>query len=375
MVEDVQQIQNLINNEPSALEASTSDLIETPELDSETPEVDIPEDIVLNADSLIAQSLETLETARTLSVETDSDDNNIEDEFGSIIRKHKSLQKECKSMKKRITELEAEKNKLEEQLCNEIETSDRLKREKDIKTKEVEDLRRRSNEVNSLQEQVTILDRELRNFKDENRELKKQREGRISIISKLQTDITDHQSRSRSFKEAIDVLEEKTKAQQLAQMASIQELKVKLQVDRLGMTQVELERQKELNTSQLVNNILENYKEFFYKDSPLQCAICHEVYVTSTTTNCGHTFCKDCIAIWKGKNNNCPNCRAEMTSFVTNKDMDNYITRFIDEFMPEDYKAKRVLLMHERARMFEQRMLDVNDEIDEHDEDGNTSEV
>merc|ERR1712156_9166 len=190
MVEDVQQIQNLINNEPSALEASTSDLIETPELDSETPEVDIPEDIVLNADSLIAQSLETLETARTLSVETDSDDNNIEDEFGSIIRKHKSLQKECKSMKKRITELEAEKNKLEEQLCNEIETSDRLKREKDIKTKEVEDLRRRSNEVNSLQEQVTILDRELRNFKDENRELKKQREGRISIISKLQTDIT-----------------------------------------------------------------------------------------------------------------------------------------------------------------------------------------
>lgn len=262
---------------------------------------------------------------------------------------------------------------IEEQLYNEIEASDKLKREKDIKTKEIEDLRKHSTELNSLQEQVETTRRQLKNCRDENGDMKKDRDKRISVISRLQTDITDHQSRAKGFMEAANLLEEKMKAQHQEQLSVINQFKATLRVDKTATTHAELERQRELNTSNLVNNILENYKDFFYKDSALQCAICHEVYVTSTTLNCGHTFCKDCIDIWKGRNSNCPNCRGEITSFVSNKDMDNYITKFIDEFMPEEFKAKRVSLMNERARVLDQRLIDGDEIVEE--EDGNTSEV
>ena len=48
----------------------------------------------------------------------------------------------------------------------------------------------------------------------------------------------------------------------------------------------------------------------------MQCPICMEVFIMATSTNCGHTFCQDCILNWKKKNKLCPTCRTKV-EFVT----------------------------------------------------------
>lgn len=44
-------------------------------------------------------------------------------------------------------------------------------------------------------------------------------------------------------------------------------------------------------------------------ESELQCSICAELFVSATTLNCSHTFCKYCISMWKKKKKDCPICR------------------------------------------------------------------
>lgn len=41
------------------------------------------------------------------------------------------------------------------------------------------------------------------------------------------------------------------------------------------------------------------------------CAVCFELIVMPTTLNCGHTFCRHCLAQWfeVGQKTECPTCR------------------------------------------------------------------
>lgn len=43
----------------------------------------------------------------------------------------------------------------------------------------------------------------------------------------------------------------------------------------------------------------------------LECACCYELMVNPTTLNCGHSFCKYCLAKWFNASNKteCPECR------------------------------------------------------------------
>merc|ERR1719322_792342 len=33
-------------------------------------------------------------------------------------------------------------------------------------------------------------------------------------------------------------------------------------------------------------------------NNQFKCSICQEIYALSTTLNCGHTFCNECISTW-----------------------------------------------------------------------------
>ena len=42
------------------------------------------------------------------------------------------------------------------------------------------------------------------------------------------------------------------------------------------------------------------------------CGICLEDYTNLITTNCGHSFCNECITHWLNINNSCPTCRSDI---------------------------------------------------------------
>lgn len=43
------------------------------------------------------------------------------------------------------------------------------------------------------------------------------------------------------------------------------------------------------------------------------CSICMERPINCAVTPCGHSFCFECINIWKESNPNCPTCRKQIT--------------------------------------------------------------
>ena len=55
---------------------------------------------------------------------------------------------------------------------------------------------------------------------------------------------------------------------------------------------------------QLVNHTSDIEEEFI-------CGVCHELLVLPTTLNCGHSFCRHCLALWfdSSKKAECPSCR------------------------------------------------------------------
>ena len=96
----------------------------------------------------------------------------------------------------------------------------------------------------------------------------------------------------------------------------------------------------------MVEDIFEGFQSFLdSKDSHLQCTICQEVFVKSITINCGHTYCRYCIKTWKKKNKTCPVCRSDIKIQIPTRDLDNFISRFIDKFMSEEFKNDRKELL------------------------------
>ena len=106
----------------------------------------------------------------------------------------------------------------------------------------------------------------------------------------------------------------------------------------------------------MANNNSQNLKAFL--DGQLQCSICNEVYVSPMVTDCGHTFCEDCIEDWKEQkkpNPSCPLCRANIITTSSVQVLDGFIEEFIDHFFPEGDKSSRNKLINERKKKKEAR--------------------
>jgi hypothetical protein len=45
-------------------------------------------------------------------------------------------------------------------------------------------------------------------------------------------------------------------------------------------------------------------------DEELKCAICYRpLYSPVCNSQCGHTFCRECVQIWQQNSSICPTCR------------------------------------------------------------------
>ncbi|KAJ9578016.1 hypothetical protein L9F63_025123 [Diploptera punctata] len=91
--------------------------------------------------------------------------------------------------------------------------------------------------------------------------------------------------------------------------------------------------------------LLHNFGELM--ETELQCSICNELFVTATTLNCTHTFCKHCIELWKKKKKECPVCRTKITSENRSIAMDNFIDKMVNNLSAE-MKQKRQEIVEER---------------------------
>lgn len=47
------------------------------------------------------------------------------------------------------------------------------------------------------------------------------------------------------------------------------------------------------------------------------CHCCYDILINPTTLNCGHSFCRHCLALWwtSSKKNECPECRQNWEGF------------------------------------------------------------
>ncbi|XP_041988199.1 E3 ubiquitin-protein ligase RNF8-like isoform X2 [Aricia agestis] len=85
-------------------------------------------------------------------------------------------------------------------------------------------------------------------------------------------------------------------------------------------------------------------------ESELQCSVCAELFVAATTLNCSHTFCKYCINKWTKKKNDCPVCRAMITSKCRSLVLDSFIEKAVQN-LSEDMKKKREELLKSREEL------------------------
>lgn len=51
--------------------------------------------------------------------------------------------------------------------------------------------------------------------------------------------------------------------------------------------------------------------------SEFSCHCCYDILVDPTTLNCGHSFCRHCLALWwaASKKHECPECREKWEGF------------------------------------------------------------
>ncbi|TRY63477.1 hypothetical protein TCAL_07714 [Tigriopus californicus] len=155
-------------------------------------------------------------------------------------------------------------------------------------------------------------------------------------------------------------VKEAQRDKQVADQSHVRELKevrLRLEAMKKKAEKAELERAKvESQLSQstggesFLQDILSNFKEML--ETNLQCSICSEVLILSTTVSCGHTFCEDCIASWKEKTvrrwPTCPICRTVIDFQASNLVLDGYIDKVVETFFPEETRKLRADMLQDR---------------------------
>jgi hypothetical protein len=94
-------------------------------------------------------------------------------------------------------------------------------------------------------------------------------------------------------------------------------------------------------------------------ESELQCSICSELFIRAVTLGCSHSFCEFCISQWRGKphsHQQCPICRAHITTEVRSLVLDQYINRVVAH-LDQDLLEVRNELVRQRKELDEMQVL------------------
>ena len=204
----------------------------------------------------------------------------------------------------------------------------------------------------------------------DSRQLLRQMEEKKGLLERktkeLKAELRKSQERTKFLVEANQKLEKTAKKDKetYSEEKNTMEKELNKLKKRLEKSELDLTMAKSLQTSGDQNggeaffqDIMGNLQDFL--DNQLQCTICSEVYLVATVINCGHTFCEECIEVWKTKQSNgstCPICRKEIIMTSTNQALDACIEKFIDNFYPEAAKVTRTELVSERTAKKEARI-------------------
>ena len=112
--------------------------------------------------------------------------------------------------------------------------------------------------------------------------------------------------------------------------------------------------EQEENSGTSSGGIRKDLKSFI--DDQLQCTICNDIYICPSVTNCGHTFCEECIERWlKVKRPatlkpTCPICRTEVVSTSPNQALNVLVEEFVHQFFPEEARKSRANVIEQRIK-------------------------
>ena len=127
----------------------------------------------------------------------------------------------------------------------------------------------------------------------------------------------------------------------------------------------------------------------------LKCAICHDVLIDATVTNCGHSFCEWCIKKWENekfdilangdeKLPKCPMCNTEFETLSSNHMLKNHIEEMCNLLLSEEDKSDRQKTMIQHSDNMSNLILSANEaiaefeaalQLDVHPENGTNSQM
>ena len=127
----------------------------------------------------------------------------------------------------------------------------------------------------------------------------------------------------------------------------------------------------------------------------LKCAICHDVLIDATVTNCGHSFCEWCIKKWENekfdilangdeKLPKCPMCNTEFETLSSNHMLKNHIEEMCNLLLSEEDKSDRQKTMIQHSDNMSNIILSANEaiaefeaalQLDVHPENGTNSQM
>ncbi|KAB0794010.1 hypothetical protein PPYR_13630 [Photinus pyralis] len=60
----------------------------------------------------------------------------------------------------------------------------------------------------------------------------------------------------------------------------------------------------------------------------LLCSICYNYFLRAYTLSCSHSFCLNCINVWRANHRDCPICRSPIYSMAPSRALDNMVATF-----------------------------------------------
>lgn len=189
----------------------------------------------------------------------------------------------------------------------------------------------KSREIKTMEEENERLKLELERKKQE---LKKEINIREQKLEEEQKKVTEELE--NDFKRRYERREEELETRlMLEKDIAIEECEAKIQ-----------EKEKATTSIESVVNTMEN---------ELQCSICSELFIVSTTLNCAHTFCQYCIMEWRAIRDICPVCRKPIETVTRSLVLDNYIDKVLENLSKERQEVRKKLI-EERKQLVKDKI-------------------
>ncbi|CAK1601042.1 unnamed protein product [Parnassius mnemosyne] len=258
------------------------------------------------------------------------------------IAKEKELKEFEVQKKSRELELLQELNELKKNLESKMEQTEQQKLQvEQVLNNQMEQMKKVSDEEKLKMEKLVHEREELQ------KKLAEAQQNADKSIVELQTRVKDRETELAAL--AADRIQKHAEQSTEVINSLLEQLdRVKSQLRSVETEKEMLKAVNEYGETSTKENALVEFTNIM--ENELQCSICAELFVSATTLNCSHTFCKYCITMWKKKKKECPICRATITSECKSLVLDSFIEKMV-ESLTEEMKQKRMNLLKSREEL------------------------